>query len=154
MVTLFLFLAASALQVIKDATTAMHLRPALVFWLSLAYVISCFGMLIAFSRCVWAVQGVLRPRGARHYKNPAPGSEMLWQDHVIAHGTNTNYSEAVKKAEPELLLKNLTDQVFELAHISREKMDALQHGRRAIWLGFWCWCVARELNLRMSYFRQ
>ena len=60
----------------------------------------------------------------------------------MAHGSNGAYSEAVKIAQPWLLLENLTDQVFELAHISREKMAGLHAARGACWFGFWCWILA------------
>ncbi|HEY6306454.1 MAG TPA: hypothetical protein VI488_08380 [Candidatus Angelobacter sp.] len=123
MITLLVFLAASGLQIIKEAVSVL-------------LVGSCIGLVGAFLRCLWSVQAVLRPRGARYYGSSAPGTHLLWQEHVVAHGTNDAYSEATKAAAPELLLKNLTDQVFELAHISREKMAGLHKGRRACWFGF------------------
>ena len=46
----------------------------------------------------------------------------------MVHGTNRNadhYFHAVRKADSELLLRNLTDQIFELALISRKKMAAI-----------------------------
>jgi hypothetical protein len=142
MITLYVFLAASALQVIKDAAVAVHVRPGTVAVASLVFVGSTAGLLVGFIVCVIAVQSVLRPRGARFYCDPKPGTDLFWQEHVIAHRTNAAYQAAVQTAQPELLLKNLTDQIFELAHISKEKMAYLQSGRKACWFGFWCWILS------------
>lgn len=141
MVTLYVFLAASALQVVKDAVYVVHLKPWGVAVTSVLFFGSSAGLLIGFWVCVLAVHSVLRPRGARYYRDPKPGTDLLWQEHVTAHQTNTAYLQAVQNAQPELLLKNLTDQIFELAHISKEKMAGLQSGRQACWFGFWCWIL-------------
>jgi len=140
--TLLVFLGASGLQIIKEAVLATHLSPRPVALLSVLLVFSCGGLLCAFLACLWAVQAVLRPRGARYYRTPTPGTDLLWQDHITAHGTNDAYYQAVKIAESGLLLKNLTDQVFELAHISQEKMAGIHAAWKACWFGFWCWVVA------------
>ena len=60
----------------------------------------------------------------------------MWQDHVLLHQNNEEYFSAVCAATPELILRNLTDQVFELAHISSEKMESLTNIRWVIGLGF------------------
>jgi hypothetical protein len=141
MITLFIFLIASALQVARDAGQKAHFDSWLVGAVTATFFVSAAGLLIAFFSCLWSVQSVLRPRGARHYKSPTTGTDLLWQEHVVAHGSGAAYFEAVKMAQSELLLKNLTDQVFELAHISKEKMAGLHAARRACWLGFCCWIV-------------
>ena len=63
----------------------------------------------------------------------------MWQDHVLLHQNNEDYFSAVRAAPPELILRNLTDQIFELSHISSEKMRALTNIRGVIWLGFASW---------------
>jgi hypothetical protein len=65
----------------------------------------------------------------------------MWQDHVLLHENNEVYFSAVRVADRELILRNLTDQVYELAHISKEKMQALAKIRAVAWLGFGSWVV-------------
>lgn len=140
-VTIVIFLAASGLQVAKDAIP-------FVSWRSYRYVLASVLALFAgviflgsFGLIIVMAQNVLRPRGARHYRLPKAGVDFMWQDHVISHQTNEAYGATVKASTPELILRNVTDQVFELATISKEKMDALVKARLAIWCAFTSWVV-------------
>ena len=84
------------------------------------------------------VQTALMPRAGSPHREPQTGRDLLWQDHVLLHHKPANYFDAVKNATPELLLQNLTDQIFELAHIPSEKMAAIHQSRRASrWAGAW-----------------
>jgi hypothetical protein len=148
MVTVMVFLAASALQVSKDAIGKLHLYPCAIFLNSVIFILATIGLCISVLSTFIVVLRVIKPRGAR-YTAPQRGQHLLWQDHVLLHPTNSDYFDAVKDASGELILRNFTDQVFELAHISKEKMDALHNTRWIIWLAFWSWvaCVASGLNL-------
>ncbi len=42
---------------------------------------------------------------------------------------------------PLALLRNTTDQVFELSHISKEKMDAFHQARYRLWILFSFWAL-------------
>lgn len=141
LVTVMVFVAASALQVSKDAVTKLQWTPCLSAIVSASFLISSAGLIAAVLWSLVAVQRVLRPRGARHYVSAQVGRQILWQDHVLQHGTPDNYFRAVSAACQELLLQNLTDQILELAHISKEKMDALRGARWAVWIAFWSWAV-------------
>jgi hypothetical protein len=80
---------------------------------------------------------VIKPRGARFYKHPNKAVDLLWQEHVILHEGNSSYFSAVSKATASVILRNLTDQVFELASISKEKMDSINTGFGVLyWLAF------------------
>jgi hypothetical protein len=139
-ITLMVFLAASALQISKDAVGKLHLQPCLAATLSTLFVLAAAGQLVSVLWSFVTVLRVLRPRGAR-YTAAQRGRELMWQEHVLLHGSNGEYFSAVRGASPELILRNLTDQVYELAHISSEKMAALSRNRWATWLGFWSWVV-------------
>jgi hypothetical protein len=139
-VTIMVFLAASALQVTKDAIGKLHLRPCPAFLASVLFVVACIGLLVSVLWSFVAVHRVLRPRGAR-YTPAQKGRELMWQDHVLLHQNNEEYFSAVCAASPELILRNLTDQIFELAHISSEKMKALAGTRTLMWIGFASWVV-------------
>ncbi len=60
---------------------------------------------------------------------------------MLLHQSNDEYFSAVRAASPELILRNITDQIFELAHISSEKMKALASVRSLAWVGFASWVV-------------
>jgi hypothetical protein len=141
MVTVMVFLAASALQISKDAIGKLHIASCVILMTSIVFVAASFGLLISVVLILITLHRVIRPRGARYYGSPQKGRDLLWQDHIMQYGTNAEYFSAVREASPELILQNLTDQVFELAHISKEKMDALTSSRWIIWLGFWSWVV-------------
>lgn len=136
--TVMVFLAASALQISKDAAGKLHLHPCTVVLSSTVFILAAIGLLVSVLWSFVAVHRVLRPRGAR-YTTPQRGRELMWQDHVLLHEDNEVYFSAVRATTPELILRNLTDQVFELAHISSEKMQALTNIRQVIWLGFASW---------------
>ncbi len=140
LVTIMVFLAASALQIGKDSVVKLHLQPCLVAWTSTLFVLAAVGL---FASVLWSfivVFRVIRPRGAR-YTVPQKGHDLMWQEHVLLHEDNEAYFSAVKASDPELILRNLTDQVFELAHISKEKMQAIAKNRGVAWLGFCSWVL-------------
>jgi hypothetical protein len=137
-VTIMVFLAASALQISKDAIGKLHVQPCSVLLASGLFVLAATGLLVSVLWSFFAVHRVLRPRGAR-FTAAQKGRDLMWQDHVLLHQNNEEYFSAVRASSPELILRNLTDQIFELAHISKEKMDALTNIRILLWLGFASW---------------
>ncbi len=139
LVTLMVFLAASSLQVSKDAVGKVRWAPCGPLAASVLFVLACFGLALAVIWSLITVQRVLKPRGAAHYTAPQRNRDLMWQDHVVLHGTNQEYGVAVRGATEELMLQNLTDQVFELAHISKSKMDALRGARWAVYLAILAW---------------
>lgn len=148
MATIIVFLAASSLQISKEAVSKLHLHPCLIAASSIVLVLASVGLLVSVLWGFLTVYRVLRPRGAR-YTTPTKGHDLMWQDHVILHESNEVYFSAIREASPDLLLRNLTDQVFELAHISQEKMAALTRNRWAVWLGFWSWVFSIASGLML-----
>jgi hypothetical protein len=148
-VTIMVFLAASALQVSKDAIGRVHLTPCAVAVRSGVFILAVTGLTISVFWSFVTVMRVLRPRGAR-YTNPQQGRDLTWQEHVLLHSSNEIYFSAVMASSPELILRNLTDQVYELAHISAEKMAALSKNRWATWLGFWSWVILIASGLLLA----
>jgi hypothetical protein len=142
LITVVIFLGATLIQVVKDAVSAMHASPCSVAWASGLFLLGCAGFIASFGWMLLHVQQVLKPRGATHYPRFTPGQDLMWQDHVIAYKTNTAYSSAVRCASDDVLLRNVTDQIFELCHISKEKMDAFHQARKAFWGAFCSWVAA------------
>jgi hypothetical protein len=139
-VTIMVFLAASALQISKDAVGKIRFEPCLVAAVSLIFLLAAAGLFVSVLWSFVSVFRVLRPRGAR-YTSPKKGQDLMWQDHVLLHENNEDYFSAFRGAAPELILRNLTDQIYELAHISKEKMESLVSGRWVVWVGFWSWVL-------------
>jgi hypothetical protein len=139
LVTLMFFLAASSLPVSKDAIGKLQWSSPGVSIVSSLLVLSITGLLVAVVWSLVAAQRVLKPRWGSHYATPQKGRDLLWQDHVLLHATGQDYGAAVGAASGELILQNLTHQVFELAYISKIKMDALHGARWAVYLAFCSW---------------
>ena len=140
-ITVMAFLAASALQISKDAISKLALHPCSVTLLSVLFVVAAISLLVAVFLTLAMVLRVLHPRGDRYYGVPEKGRDLMWQRHVLLHESNEVYFGAVRNATPDLILRNLTDQVYELAHISSEKMDALKKNRWVAYLGFGSWVL-------------
>lgn len=141
-ITVVIFLGATLIPVAKEAVSALHASPCVVALAGGFFLACCAGFVIALAWILFHVQQVLKPRGAQHYRQIVPGHELMWQDHVIAYQTNTGYFSAVRAASDEILLRNITDQIFELAHISKQKMDAFHQARMALWGAFFAWAGA------------
>ena len=93
---------------------------------SIAYVVSYAGMIVAFVWSLALISRALTPRIARHHQTPRQGSELLYYEHVLRHKDSVAYFEAVSRAGPEQILKNITDQVFEIAVICKAKVENLR----------------------------
>ena len=134
------FLAVSALQISKDSVAKLHLHPCSVAVSSALFIFAAVGLLVSVVWTFVIVLTVLRPRGAR-YTIPEKGRNLMWQEHVLLHESNGVYFSAVQAAAPELVLHNITDQIYELSHISREKMRALMKSRYSVAIGFCSWAL-------------
>lgn len=141
LITIVIFLAASGIQVAKDAMPALRFSTVPKSSLAMVFVGGCLGFLVSFTWITIYVQRVMTPRGGRNYAEVGVGRDLMWQNHVLLHGSKTIYSDAVQAASPELLLRNVTDQIFELCNISKEKMDAFQQARIGFWPAFCSWLL-------------
>ena len=139
MATIMLFLAASAVQISKDAVGKLQMQPFPLALYSGFFVLASCGLVLSVVWSFISVQRVLRPRHGIRHTSPQKGRELMWQEHVLLYQDNEEYFSAVRAASPELMLRNLTDQIFELAQISSEKMRALTNAGAFIWLGFASW---------------
>jgi hypothetical protein len=90
MITLFVFLAASGLQIIKEAGQATHFKPCRVALLSILLVVSCLGLVGAFLRCLWSVLQFFAQEEHATTTNPLLepicfGKTMWWPTVRTAH---------------------------------------------------------------------
>src|SRR5215471_7868371 len=101
------------------------------------------------SAFVWSLTLIARamtPRIARHHQTPREGSELLYYEHVIRHKDSEEYFKAVSRAGPEQLLRNITDQVFELSQICKAKLDNLRGFSRSFKWTVVAWCVSTVIG--------
>jgi hypothetical protein len=101
---------------------------------SAVFLLSFFALLLALGATINLIDQVIRPRQASHYSAKEEKHGILYYEHVLAYDTNKNFYDAVQNATPEQILRNICDQVFELADIFQLKMDALQKLRGVILL--------------------
>lgn len=146
-VTILIFLTASLLQVAKDAVAALHWHPYCLAAYSTVFLVASLMLLLAVLYGFVAVYHVLKARGARYYDATNGPVNLMWQDHILMYRSNATYYSALRNANEETLLRNITDQVFELAHISKEKMDALKSIRTTMLVAVWSWALAIGASL-------
>ena len=88
----------------------------------------------------------MTPRIARHHQTPREGSELLYYEHVIRHKDSEQYFNAVSHASPEQLLRNITDQVFELSLICKAKLENLRGFAVSFKWTVVAWCVSTAIG--------
>jgi hypothetical protein len=88
----------------------------------------------------------MTPRIARHHQTPHEGASLLYYEHVLRHKDNASYYEAVSKAGPEQLLRNITDQVFELSLICKLKLENLRGFAVSFKWTVVAWCVSTAIG--------
>ena len=156
-ITLLLFLAAIVIPLGKEAVPKLR-------WvlggggelISGAYTLSCLLFALAVVRSLVLVVHVVRPRGvatgapraqkpdprfAADYPKLAQEDKLLFFKHILLHRDPNTYYEAVSHASPDILLRNLTDQTFELARICDEKLSCLDEARLPLLLALYSWAL-------------
>ena len=126
LVTFLLFFAASTIPLGESVFPKLHRTADFSGAIGLLYLAMYAGLALAFLRSLYLISHVLMPRIARHHESPRQGSELLYYEHVIRHADSERYYAAVAGARPDQLLRNVTDQVFELAQICKVKIDSLR----------------------------
>ncbi len=86
------------------------------------------------------VRGVL-PRHALHYSAPAKASDLMYWEHVLLHDKSEGYHRALFGLTEAAELKNVSDQVYELAHIVRDKMENLKRARNWLFVATSAWAL-------------
>jgi hypothetical protein len=139
LITLLLFLGASTIPLGRDVIPRLRWIVGGGALVSSGYLLSYAVLVVGFVSALIEVYNVVSPRGATNYAAPKAGHDLIFYEHVLLHRDNSEYFNAVYSASADLILRNLTDQVFQLAHICREKMDVLLRARRPVVLAFSAW---------------
>ncbi|HKE09347.1 MAG TPA: Pycsar system effector family protein [Candidatus Acidoferrum sp.] len=126
LVTFLLFFGASTIPLGKEVLPDLR-------WARLAqdvasglYALSYAIFAVGFVWALYLISHVLMPRIARHHAKPRDGRELLYYEHVVRYESSTAYYEAMLHANEEEMLRNVTDQVYELSMICKVKVDSLR----------------------------
>ena len=111
------------------------------------YILTYLWLTVGFVWSLILISRALTPRIARHHQSPREGSELLYYEHVLRHKDSAAYYEAVSKAGPEQMLRNITDQVFELSVICKAKLDNLRGFAVSFKWTVLAWCVSTAIGL-------
>jgi hypothetical protein len=146
LVPFLLFFAASTIPLAIEVAPKMRFAGMSVAIASGLYILTYAWLAAGFVWSLVLISRALTPRIARHHKSPRAGSELLYYEHVLRHKDSEAYFEAVAKAGPEQMLRNITDQVYELSLICKLKLENL----RAFAVSFrWtvlAWCVSTGIG--------
>jgi hypothetical protein len=150
LLTVLLFVIASTIPLGRDVLPKLRWISGTAWMSSTVFIASYFALCCGFFWSLYLIAGVVSPRGARYYPSPKVGHDLLFYGHVLMHKDSAHYFDAVSKAPPELILRNLTDQVFELASIAQDKMAHLKRAQVPIRLALCAWLVNLTLGLWIS----
>jgi Family of unknown function (DUF5706) len=147
LVPFLLFFAASTIPLAVDVVPNLHWGDALGVAAAALYILTYVGLAVGFVWSLILISHVLTPRIARHHQTPRQGSELLYYEHVLRHKDSGQYYEALSKAGPEQMLRNITDQVFELSLICKVKLDHLRGFAQSFKWTVLAWCVSTAIGL-------
>jgi len=143
LVTFLLFFGASTIPLGKEVLPKLRWASVGEIAVSGVYAASYVVFALGFVRALYLISHVLTPRIARHHARPADGRELLYYEHVVRYANSTAYFEAMAKVSAEEMLRNVTDQVYELAMIVKAKVDSLRRFHRRSRLRWWRGLSAR-----------
>ena len=110
------------------------------------YILTYAWLTVGFVWSLILISRAMTPRIARHHRSPREGSELLYYEHVVRYKDSGQYYEAVSKAGPEQMLRNITDQVFELSLICKAKLDNLRGFAVSFKWTVVAWCVSTAVG--------
>lgn len=97
---------------------------------------------VGFVWSMYLISHVMTPRVGKHHKQPRPGADLLYFGHVTQYENSEKYFQAVANAEPEQILRNVTDQIFELAQIAKAKVDSMRAFSKSFKLTLVAWFIS------------
>jgi hypothetical protein len=110
------------------------------------YILTYVWLTAGFVWSLILISRAMTPRIARHHQSPREGSSLLYYEHVLRHQGNEAYYQAVSKAGPEQLLRNITDQIFELSLICKLKLENLRGFAVSFKWTVVAWCVSTAIG--------
>lgn len=147
LVTFLLFFGASTIPLGEDVIPRLHW---FIGWKGLVtalYLITYTGQMLAFVRSLYLISRVLTPRVTPYKTSPQKGTDLLYYEHVLHHKDNHQYYEALSQASSPKILRNITDQVFQLSHICKSKIDCLREFASSFKWTLFLWLTSTAIGL-------
>lgn len=110
------------------------------------YIASYALLTVGFVWSLALISRAMTPRIAKHHQTPHKGSELLYYEHVLRHADSDAYYRALSSAGPEQMLRNITDQVFELSKICKAKLDNLRGFAVSFKWTVVAWCISTAVG--------
>lgn len=110
------------------------------------YLLTYLWLTVGFVWSLILISRALTPRLARNHQSAQVGSELLYYAHVLRHKDSAAYFEALSKASPDQMLRNITDQVFELSVICKGKLDNLRGFAVSFQWTVVAWCLSTAIG--------
>ncbi|GEM_PF-1418526 len=142
LVTFLLFFGASTIPLAQQVLPKLRWRTTAEILASGLYGVTYAIFAVGFVVALYLISHVLTPRIARHHAKPSDGRELLYYEHVVRQPSSAAYFEAMAKVTPEEMLRNVTDQVYELAMICKVKVDSLRAFSQAFKVTLVAWFLS------------
>jgi len=146
LVPFLLFFGASTIPLGTEVVPKMKWGDATGVLAALLYIASYALLTVGFVWSLALISRAMTPRVAKHHQTPAKGSELLYYEHVLRHKDSDEYFRAMSAAGPEQMLRNITDQVFELSKICKAKLDNLRGFAVSFKWTVVAWCVSTAIG--------
>ncbi len=146
LVPFLLFFGASTIPLGTEVIPRIRFGNAATAIVSGLYLLTSAALTAGFVWSLALISRAMTPRIARHHQSPHQGASLLYYEHVLRHKDSAAYYEAVSKAEPEQLLRNITDQVFELSLICKLKLENLRGFAVSFKWTVVAWCVSTAIG--------
>jgi hypothetical protein len=146
LVPFLLFFGASTIPLGTEVVPKMHWSNTGGALAALLYIASYALLTIGFVWSLALISRAMTPRIAKHHQTPQKGSELLYYEHVLRHKDSNEYFQALSTAGPEQMLRNITDQVYELSKICKAKLDNLRGFAVSFKWTVVAWCVSTAIG--------
>jgi hypothetical protein len=146
LVPFLLFFGASTIPLGMEVAPKLRWSDALSAVAGASYILTYLWLTIGFVWSLILISRALTPRISRNDQSPHASSELLYYAHVLRHKDNTAYFEAMAKAGPAQMLRNITDQVFELSLICKGKLDNLRGFAVSFKWTVVAWCLSTAIG--------
>lgn len=146
LVPFLLFFGASTIPLGTEVVPKMHWSNTGGALAALLYIASYALLTVGFVWSLALISRAMTPRIAKHHKTPEKGSELLYYEHILRHKDSAEYFQAMSSAGPEQMLRNITDQVYELSQICKAKLDNLRGFAVSFKWTVVAWCVSTAIG--------
>jgi len=147
LVTFLLFFGASTIPLGEEVMPKLHWIGGFRGFATAAYLTTYTIQMLTFVRSLYLISHVLTPRVSMHHQTPHKGSDLLYYEHVIRHKDANEYYQALAESSSQRILRNITDQVFQLAHICKAKIDCLREFAASFKLTVFFWLASTAIGL-------